>query len=271
MIPLQTAFQQLSYKVSFPIPECQAGVSWIWGFKGGFQLTKPWMFSVASGHEKFLSCTHFSNQVHKKMVQAAKSHTDPAVYCQTFTHCHWPMQLAAKSGAKSSSLLRRWCTLCRCRASLLSMDHQPEAPQPGPQFPDPHSPMLIAVKWVFPFPLDSLSLPKNILDTPKPKINPFLGNLAIKIGVAAALLLLPIPCELLFSTPLDVSLKDCYLGKSTITWINTLHKPSDCISDLCPSQTSPPSFGSSGRSLVFSRFSVSVLCSFAMIELQLNP
>lgn len=76
---------------------------------------------------------------------------------------------------------------------------------------------------------------------------------------------------LLFTTPLDVSWEDCYLGKSTITWINILHKPSDCISDLWPSQSSLPSFGSSGRSLVFSRFSLSVLCSFAMIELQINP
>lgn len=69
--------------------------------------------------------------------------------------CNWQPKVAAKC----SSLLRRWCKLCRCRVSLLSMYHQPEAPQPGPQSPDPHPPMLIGVNWVFPLPLDSLSLP----------------------------------------------------------------------------------------------------------------
>lgn len=52
--------------------------------------------------------------------------------------CNWQPKVAAES----SSLLRRRWTMCRCRTSLLPMSHQPEAPQPGPQFPDPHPPVL---------------------------------------------------------------------------------------------------------------------------------
>lgn len=124
---------------------------------------------------------------------AAKSHTDPATYCQLFTHTLPPTAATAsqKQLAESSSLLWSWCMVYRCRTFHLPCIPPARGSPAWPPTSWCHHASPIAGKWVFSLPWDSFTLhtlgsPRSCGFHPRNK-SFFLGNLEIKISVTAAL------------------------------------------------------------------------------------